>query len=97
MVYRLSGRFCIIDMYARHAQSRTEFASIDDWRTSRRHAFDEAGGLPRQPMTEKDQAVRLTPLEHLRITLFAFEVVLRVPHQYRISLTERRIFDALEN
>src|SRR5262245_36499658 len=97
MVHRLSGRFCIIDVHARHAQYRTEFAVIDDWRTALSHALDEAGGLPRQPMTEEDQTVRLAPLQHLRITLFAFEVVLRVPHQYGITVTQCRILDALEN
>src|SRR5206468_9653387 len=97
MIHRLGGSFRIVDVNAGHAQTWAELAAIDDRGASRRHGFDEARCLFGQPVTEKNKTIGLPALEHLRVTLLAFHVMLRVAHQYGISLAERGVLDALND
>ena len=48
-------------------------------------------------MTEKDKAIRLTALQHLRVPLFAFHIMLCIAYQNRVALAQRGVFDALED
>ena len=76
---------------------RAELATIDHRRTQRGHGPYQLRRDLRQPMAEKNQAVRFLAPEHQRVAFLAVGIVLGVANQHRIALALRRVFDALQD
>src|SRR5687768_16804234 len=96
VIHRQACRLGVVDMHARHAKRRAELAGVHDRRMEWRRGLDEAGGLPRQPMSEEDQSIGVLAAYHLSVALFTALVVLRVAEQYRVAFALGGVLDPLQ-
>ncbi len=97
MFHGLGGRTVVVDVDARHTEGRAELTTIDHRRTKRGHGSDELRRDLRQPMAEKNEAVRFLAPQHQGVAFLAVGIVLGVANQHRITLALRRVFDALQD
>jgi hypothetical protein len=87
----------IVDVNARDAEARAEFAAVDDRRAARRRRLDQGRRFLGQPVAEKDQAVGFLALQHQGVALFTLGVVLGVAEQHRVAAALGRVFDPLQD